>query len=298
MRFNPKARLDNSRVRDVGRSSGGGGGGRGVSLPSGVAGGGGILGVVVVVVFVAIQLFSGGGSGSDPGSATDRYDSCQDGQDANSSADCARVATENSLRDYWQDQLGDTFRPVESITTFTGSVSTSCGGADSAVGPFYCPSDEKVYLDTGFFEDVLQGRLDGPDGAFVEPYVLAHEYGHHISNLIGTMSQVTGETGPQSTGVRLELQADCFAGMWAKNATSTPDVDGNVLLEDLSDADIAAALSAAKTVGDDYIQKRSGGTVDQEVWTHGSSAQRQKWFRTGYEQGTLEACDTFGADKV
>lgn len=315
MRFNPKARLDTGRVGDAGRGRSGGGlggGGSRIPLPGGVAGGGGLVGILVVVVFVAVQLLSDGGVGGGVGgsggsgsgldasrfSDTGRYSSCRTGDDANRSADCARVAVENSLRDFWGDTLGDGFRPADQIVTFTGSIQTGCGGADSSVGPFYCPSDERIYLDTGFFDDVLERRLGGPDGGFVEPYVLAHEYGHHISNLLGTMRNVRGDTGPQSTGVRLELQADCFAGMWARAATTTEDADGNVLFAELTDDDIDLALQAAASVGDDRIQKKAQGQVDEETWTHGSAAMRQKWFRVGYDQGSVDACDTFSVDRV
>jgi predicted metalloprotease len=314
MRFNPKARLDTSRVRDAGRGSGGGGRGGGLGggggrlpIPGGMAGGGGVVGVVVVVIFIAVQLFSGsgggglgGGSGLDASrfSDTGRYESCTTGADANRSADCARVAVENSLRDFWGDELGSDFRPEDKVVTFTGSISTGCGGADSAVGPFYCPSDQSIYLDTGFFAEVLERRLGGPRGGFVEPYVLAHEYGHHISNLTGDIGKVTGDTGPQSTGVRLELQADCFAGMWAKAATQTQDADGNVLFAELTQDDIDLALEAAASVGDDRIQKKTTGQVDEETWTHGSAANRQKWFGIGFSQGSVDACDTFSVAKV
>ena len=309
MRFNPKARLDTQRTRDAGRGSGGGslgGAGARLPIPGGMVGGGSIGTIVVVVLFIVLSqctglsLPGGGGSAFDTSrmADTDRYEGCETGEDANESSDCARVAVENSLFDFWSDELGDEFRPQGALVTFTGSVDTACGGATSDVGPFYCPGDETIYLDATFFEDVLERQLGGPDGGFVEPYVLAHEYGHHISNLLGNLGKVTGETGPQSTGVRLELQADCFAGMWTKHATETEDADGNVLLLDLSQADIDNALAAAKSVGDDYIQKRSGGGVNEEVWTHGSSDQRMKWFTIGYTEGTVESCDTFGADSV
>lgn len=306
MRFNPKARLDTGRVSDAG---GGGGGGGGIRLPGGVAGGGGVVGVIVLVVFVLIQVIGGGSGGGGGGlggggldasrfSDTGRYDSCKTGEDANKSADCARVAVENSLYDFWGDQLGSDFRPAEQIVTFTGQINTGCGGASSAVGPFYCPSDERIYLDSGFFDEVLDKQLGGPDGGFVEPYVLAHEYGHHISNLTGDIGKVRGDTGPQSSGVRLELQADCYAGMWARAATETEDADGNVLFASLTQEDIDLALEAAAAVGDDRIQERTQGQVQEESWTHGSAKQRQTWFRTGYEASSMDACDTFGASRV
>src|SRR4029453_3343941 len=127
--------------------------------------------------------------------------------------------------------------------------------ATAEVGPFYCPVDETIYLDTTFFDEVLERQLAGPSGAFVEPYVLAHEYGHHIQNLLGTMGRVKTQQGPKSDAVRLELQADCYAGMWAKAATPTEDADGNVLISQLTDQDIQQAVEAATAVGDDRIQE-------------------------------------------
>jgi predicted metalloprotease len=163
------------------------------------------------------------------------------------------------------------------------------------VGPFYCPGDQTIYLDTTFFDEVLEKQLGGPSGAFVEPYVLAHEYGHHIQNLLGTMGEVKTQQGPKSDAVRLELQADCYAGMWAKAATTTQDEDGNVLISELTEQDIQEAVGAATAVGDDRIQAASGGDVDPEQWTHGSARSRVAWFLTGYREGTLESCDTFAA---
>ncbi|WP_408899543.1 neutral zinc metallopeptidase [Nocardioides sp. R1-1] len=322
MRFNPKARLDRSRVRDAGSGGGGGlggglgGGGMRIPIPGG--GRGGIGGVILLVVLflvaqcagVDLRLGGGGGGGlgaqaysparlSDEQQGSDRYAGCTTGEDANNSQDCARVAIENSLTDYWESELGGKFRPEQAMVTFSGSVDTACGAASSAVGPFYCPSDESIYLDTTFFDDVLEGQLGGPDGSFVEFYVLAHEYGHHISNVLGYMGQVRSQqTGPQSDAVRLELQADCYAGLWAHHATTTKDASGEVLILDLTQDDINEAIEAAKAVGDDYIQKRSGGRVNEEAWTHGSSEQRKKWFMVGYQQGSLDACDTFAADRV
>ena len=146
------------------------------------------------------------------------------------------------------------------------------------MGPFYCPNDQTIYFDPSFFHDILQQQLNGPSGAFVEPYVIAHEFGHHIQNLLGTMGKVKTQQGPNSDSVRLELQADCYAGMWARNATQTEDSQGNVLIQDLSDQDIQEAIAAAKSVGDDTIQKETTGVVNPEQWTHGSSAARVQWF--------------------
>ena len=283
-------------------------------IPGGIGGKSGLGGLLLVVALVilaqctGIDILGGGTSGSDAayspsrlGDAQDtgRYDHCKTGEDANDDPqNCGRVLIENSLTDYWESELGGKFRPEEALITFQGSVSTDCGGADSSVGPFYCPADETIYYDTSFFDEVLEKQLGGPDGGFVEYYVLAHEYGHHISNLLGFMGQVrTQETGPTSPGVRLELQADCYAGLWANHATRTEDADGEVLLLDLSQEDIDLALDAAATVGDDYIQRKTQGQVTEESWTHGSSAQRKHWFMVGYEGGSLDGCDTFSASE-
>ena len=172
----------------------------------------------------------------------------------------ARVAVVNSVQDYWTDALpamtGIAYQPSETHT-FTDATSTGCGQASSQVGPFYCPQDDTVYLDTGFFDEVLEKQLGGPDGGFVEAYVLGHEYGHHIQDLTGTMGQVRSQQGANSDAVRLELQADCYAGMWARNATSTEDATGQVLISELTDEDIQLAIEAAETVGDDRIQRKT-----------------------------------------
>jgi predicted metalloprotease len=316
MRFNPKARLDTRRMGDAGRGRRGGGasgraGGGAIPIPGGLMGGGGIGAVIVVVLFLVLTQCLGDGGASLPGDGgldssrmgdTGRYDGCRTGADANASADCARVAVENSLNDYWSATLPDQsradFRPEKQVETFTDSIGTGCGQATSDVGPFYCPVDRTIYLDTTFFDAVLQRQLNGPSGGFVEPYVLAHEYGHHIQNLLGAMGKVKTQQGPSSDSVRLELQADCYAGMWAKSATTTDDATGQPLFESLTDADIQQAIAAATAVGDDRIQERSGGRVNPEQWTHGSAAQRVTWFRTGYTSGSLDACDTFRASSL
>lgn len=318
MRFNPKARLDTGRVRDRGGSGGGmGGGGMRVPMPGGKAAGGGIGGLLVIVLLIVLTQCMGGGTGGggggggfpiDPGALpgggpdagrmgdSERYADCQTGEDAQDDVDCARVAIENSLYAYWSQTLpeqGNTRFEPAGMNTFSGGVSTGCGQASSQVGPFYCPADSEIYLDTTFFEDVLEGQLGGQGGDFVEPYVLAHEYGHHIQNLLGTMGRVRTQQGPDSDAVRLELQADCYAGMWTRDAS-----DGDGILLGLDQGDIEEALDSAKTVGDDRIQQKSGGRVNPEQWTHGSSEQRMRWFQTGLEQGTVRACDTFAAAQL
>ena len=307
MRFNPKARLDTSRVGDGGRGGASGGPMR-IPLPGGTKAGGGIGGVIIIILFIVLTQCVGGGGGGLPtpgggGSAgtdtsrmddSERYANCKTGADANEDVDCARMAVAYSLEQYWAktlpEQSGTAFAPA-TLRTFSGAVETGCGQATSQVGPFYCPPDQRIYLDTTFFKDVLEGQLGGQGGDFVEAYVIGHEYGHHIQNLLGTMGQVKTQQGADSDAVRLELQADCYAGMWTSYAEDSE-------LITLDDGDIAEALDSAKAVGDDRIQQKSGQGVDPEGWTHGSSEQRMRWFTTGYEQGTLQACDTFSASQL
>ena len=182
---------------------------------------------------------------------------------------------------------------------FSGGVQTSCGAASSGSGPFYCPADQLVYIDLSFF-DQLQQDFGAQGGLFVDAYVLAHEYGHHVQNLLGTNAQVTpGETGPTSGTVRLELQADCYAGTWANHAETVPDESGAPLIAEINQDDIDRALDAAARIGDDFIQENLGsGRIDQDAFTHGSSEQRQKWFMTGYESGDPNRCDTFATNDL
>ena len=214
-------------------------------------------------------------------SGDERYANCKTGADANEDAG---LRAQGGRRCRWSStgprrcpSRADTeFVPAQ-INTFAGAVQTGCGQASSQVGPFYCPPDQQIYLDTTFFADVLEGQLGGQGGDFVEPYVLGHEYGHHIQNLLGTMGQVRTQQGADSDAVRLELQADCYAGMWTRDAS-----DGDACWHGLDEGDIAEALDSAKAVGDDRIQQKSGQGVDPEGWTHGSSEQRMAWFTTGY----------------
>ena len=303
MRFNPKADISGGRVTDV--RGGGGGGGLGNIPIGGITGGGIGTTIVVIIIFVITQLAGGGGGGGlgagGPAETTDRYEKCLSGADANKSADCARKAVELSLEGYWTkvlpQQTGKQLQPTQ-IITFTGGTSTGCGSASADVGPFYCPTDQTIYLDTTFFEDVLEGQLGGKGGDFVEPYVLAHEFGHHIQNLLGTMGRVRTQSGPTSDSVRLELQADCYAGMWTRGATGTTDSKGVQIFQSIDEGDITEALDSAKAVGDDYIQRQGGGDVNKEQWTHGSSEERMRWFSTGYGATDMKQCDTFSASTL
>ena len=302
MRYNPRAQLDRSQVQVRG---GAGSGGGGLGFPVGGGGGmrvgGGIGGLIVVVIVVLLQsgLLGGGGSPSSGGSSD--LSQCRTGADASNDESCALLADVNSIQSFWAAELprqaGVDYTEADSVF-FDGQTSSGCGTASAAVGPFYCPTDKLVYLDRSFFRDMLQGQLGAEGGPFSEAYVLAHEYGHHVQDLLGTMRKVRTQQGPESDSVRLELQADCYAGIWTKHATQAPDADGQPYILDLTQDDINRALDAARAVGDDRIQQRTSGRTDPEQWTHGSAAQRQQWFSTGYRTGSLRACDTFGTNQL
>lgn len=288
----------------------------GLPIPMGAGGrvGGGIGGLVVLVLIVVLSGGLGGLTGGDSGGGAPRSASgavasselseCETGEDANQNPDCARLAVVNSIQSFWREELPKqaSTEYVEADTImFSGGVDTGCGPASSGVGPFYCPTrdDMQVYLDTTFFDDVLEGQLGAEGGDFAEAYVLAHEYGHHIENLLGYMAKVRSQqSGPLSDGVRLELMADCLGGMWAKYATTAEDENGEVLILELDQQDIREALDAAAAVGDDSIQQRGSGRVDPESWTHGSAAAREMWFMKGYEGGSLRECDAFATDEL
>lgn len=222
-------------------------------------------------------------------------------EDANTQRECRFAATLYTLDAFWSevsDAEGVAFVLPEA-ESFEGATTTACGNATSSTGPFYCPADQAIYMDVSFF-DVLEDRFGAQGGPFAEMYVIAHEYGHHMQHLIGTMSRADRtRPGAESDGVRLELQADCYAGMWAHDAATRVDPEtGRTFLVPPTDEDLAQALSAAAAVGDDHIQEQSGVGVNADSWTHGSSAQRRHWFTVGYQEGSLTACDTFATDTL
>lgn len=224
---------------------------------------------------------------------------CKTGKDANAHLECAVVADINSIQGYWTAELpklGKRYTEVKTVW-FSGQVCTGCGAADSGAGPFYCPADKLVYIDLTFYDDLTK-RFGAEGGLFVDAYVLAHEYGHHVQDLLGTDALVRRGSGPRSGPVRLELQADCYAGAWARHALE-PDSSGNAVVSQITRDDISRALNAAEHIGDDYIQTRiAHQTFDASSETHGTSVQRRKWFTTGYQTGEPKRCDTFGTDNL
>jgi uncharacterized protein len=289
MRFRRGARLDTGQVRDV----------RGRRVGGGLAVGGGGLGLAVLVVYLLFAVLGseGGlgqlapledqrvGQGDTPSEVSTE---CRTGEDANTRQDCRIVAVVNSVQKFWDGVFTRSGKqyPYADTVFFTGQINTGCGFASSQVGPFYCPPDQLVYIDLDFFDE-LQSRF-GAGGDFAQAYVIAHEYGHHVQNQLGVLDSIRGDRqGPESKAVRSELQADCYAGVWAANAVSTG------LIEQLTQADVNEGLDAASAVGDDRIQEQTQGQVTPETWTHGSSEQRRRWFSRGYENGKPAACDTF-----
>jgi predicted metalloprotease len=283
MSFNDDARINPGRVSRRGRNTG-----------IAVGGGGGLLviGLFVLSQFLGVDL-TGLAGGGQPQTG-DPLDQCTTGEAANESIDCRMAGAADSLDTYWSatlPELGQQYRTTN-VILFTDQTSTGCGGATSAVGPFYCPSDETIYIDTAFYDE-LRTRFGSSGGPLAEMYVLAHEWGHHIQNVTGIMNGLDMQnTGPASDAVRLEVQADCFAGAWVGAAPGIKDENGVSFLEPVTEQQIADALSAASAVGDDRIQQSTTGQVNPEVWTHGSSEMRQKWFMAGY-QGGPNACNTF-----
>ena len=256
MRFNPKARVDNSQIEDGGSGGGLGPGGGGMQIPIPGGGGGGRLSIGTIIIFLILfavtQCMGVGpqmGGGDDPSTGTNTQpgsgsqdSQCQTGADANKGYDCAVNLFTNSVQDYWKtaypQQTGEQYQVVQTVK-YSGQTSSGCGTASSQMGPFYCPNDQKVYIDSTFMDDMLQGQLGAKGGPFALGYVIAHEYGHHIEDQLGILGQMRSQTGPTSDGVRVELMADCLAGAWAKGAQETKDADGQAIISDLTQDDIA-----------------------------------------------------------
>ncbi|MEJ7628245.1 MAG: neutral zinc metallopeptidase [Nocardioidaceae bacterium] len=312
MKFNRKAKIDTSQIVDRrGQRSGGSGfrmpmglsRGGGSMFPGSRAGGGiGLVAVVVVVllVFVVPRLT---GSGSSDGDATQPTDlsQCSTGT-GEPTLECRIGYDVTSVQDFWAQALPEQadvpYEPAK-IVWFTSSTPSGCGQATAGQGPFYCPVDKQVYLDPTFFHDMLQGQLGASGGDLAEAYVVAHEYGHHVQDLRGTLAKnQSSATGPTSASVRIELQADCFAGAWVHAASTVKDENGQILISGITEADIAEAVNAAQAVGDDRIQRQTQGQVNEEQWTHGSAAERVRWFTTGYRSGTIASCNTFAPDAL
>lgn len=304
MTFKENARLDTTQVRSGGGSGGRRGGG-------GMVAGGGVGGIILLVLYLLLGggLDGGGGGGAtEPQSwsfsdsevgtegegVSDDFSHCQTGADANEHRDCLVVGTVNSVQDFWTSAWSE-YQPAQTVI-FSGVVQTGCGTADSQVGPFYCPLDQQVYIDVSFFDQLE--AMGGDGGSLSQMYVVGHEYGHHVQNLNGVLGRAQQDPqGPESGAVRVELQADCYAGVWVAHADGTRlDQEDEAILEPVTQAQIQSALSAAEAVGDDRIQEQAQGRVTPESWTHGSSEQRQHWFLTGYESGDPNQCDTFSGE--
>ena len=302
MDFDESDHANTGQIEDRRGAGGGGFGGlRGGPIAIGT-GGLGVVGVIITLLLTFLGKGAGGIPGFDPNSvsnidstgaastpASEISTSCS-GVTASSDNATFIACANTNIQTFWTDlftKSGQQYTETK-LVLFTQGTQSGCGQASAATGPFYCPSDQKVYLDLDFFK-VLASQLGGPNTDFAQAYVLAHEIGHHIQDLLGTEAQVrdSQQRNPSQVNalsVRLELQADCYAGVWGKSAFAAGKV---------SDAEISDALDAAASVGDDRIQKTTTGRVNPESFTHGTSAQRMKWFRNGFDTGDPDACDTF-----
>ncbi|MCS6556560.1 neutral zinc metallopeptidase [Curtobacterium flaccumfaciens] len=289
MTFNDDSQLRGGKVKRRGRTT---------------AIGGGAVGVGAIVVFLIAQFTGfdlsgivGGGNGlttiQQEGESVDAAPECRTGRDANLRVECRMEGAAESLDAYWTSEarsLGISYTAPE-FFLFQDSTDTSCGQASAATGPFYCPPDRAIFLDTAFYDD-LQSQYGSSGGPLAQMYVVAHEWGHHIQQLQGSFANTDRSgTGASSGSVRVELQADCYAGAWVGDAATTEDANGETFFEPITRSQITDALSAASAVGDDSIQERATGRVDPDSFTHGSSEQRQRWFLRGYQQGAT-SCDT------
>ncbi|MFD4422851.1 neutral zinc metallopeptidase [Agromyces sp. NPDC058484] len=288
MTFNPDADIGGGKASKRGRNAG-----------IAVGGGLGVIALFVLSQFLGVDLTGLIGGGAPPETESS-LEQCQTGADANENVECRMVGASASLEAYWQQEaptVGLDYAGPQDLVLFSGATTTGCGNASSATGPFYCPPDQTIYLDVTFYDE-LRGRFGSSGGPLAEMYVVAHEWGHHVQNLAGILERAQdGQTGPTSNAVRVELQADCFAGAWAANASDVPDESGVPFLQPLTEAQVRDALSAASAVGDDRIQQATQGQVNPHTFTHGTSEQRRQWFMTGFQQGA-GACDTFGEGQL
>jgi len=288
------------------RGQGGGfglpGGRSGIRLPMGRRGGGiGIGGILILMAVMWLLglnpldlLTGGGGFGPQQGETVGgQRPTGAAGDDARKDFVARVLGTTETIWEVNFTELGQQYAPP-TLVLFSDQTSSACGLGAAAMGPFYCPGDRAIYIDLSFFRD-LETRLGAP-GDFAEAYVIAHEVGHHVQNLLGTLSRTTAERSrlpeveANEVSVRVELQADCYAGIWAHALA-----EGGTVLED---GDIEEGLNAASAIGDDRLQKRTQGRVVPESFTHGTSEQRVRWFRRGMESGEISACDTLRADRL
>ncbi|MEU8821026.1 neutral zinc metallopeptidase [Actinoplanes sp. NPDC048796] len=301
MELNENADIDTSQVEDRRGSGGGGGGLGGLPIP---IGGGGLVGIIITLVIAVVGGYFGinamGGDGSNQaGDNGNINQECGDKASATKQLDCRNVLYVNSIQAFWKQETPEAFgmqyQPAKTVF-FKSRVNTACGAADSGVGPFYCPGDNLVYIDLSFYQ-VLAKQLGAP-GEFAQPYVLAHEYGHHIQDITGTEAKMrraqegASNSEKNALSVKLELQADCYAGVWSKAASTTTSANGQRIFKSLTEQDIQEGIQTAGQIGDDTLQQKGGGTVNPAEFTHGTSAQRQQSFSTGYNTGDPKSCDT------
>ncbi|MFB9308712.1 hypothetical protein BJY17_001822 [Agromyces hippuratus] len=285
MTFNPDADISKGKASKRGRNTG-------IAL----AGGGiGALAIFLISQFLGVNLDDFVGGAAQPEASDSTLERCLTGEDANEDVECRMKGASASLEAYWAEEapaLGVSYNAPQDFILFDQAVTTACGNASSATGPFYCPPDQTIYIDVTFYDE-LRSRFGANGGTLAEMYVIAHEWGHHVQNLAGVLDRSQdGQTGPSSNAVRVELQADCFAGAWVANASTVPDDNGVPFLQQITEAQRNDALDAAASVGDDHIQQATQGQVNPHTFTHGTSEQRKDWFKAGFEQGA-QVCDTF-----
>jgi uncharacterized protein len=293
---------DGSRIQDRRGQGGGGGfsfpglggGGGRLPIPGGRVGGGGLIGLLVIAAIIFLPRLLGGGDGTSLITPDEAQDAGVEGEKCDTEAEQIVCGANEDVQDYWEREYpvafgGAPFDDTE-LVFFSGGTNTGCGAASSETGPFYCPVDALVYIDLDFMEQ-LQSQFGAP-GDLATQYIVAHELGHHVQNLTGqnaAVQEASGET-QRLMGIALELQADCYAGTWVHDAMQRRTDAGEPLIDD---GELSEALNAAAAVGDDRIQEQTQGRVDSDTFTHGTSEQREGWFRRGYETGDPLRCDTF-----